>query len=473
MPREIPRKRLQIFVSSTFTDLRDERKAAVETIVQAGHIPAGMELFSAGDQSQLETIKRWIEQSDVLMLILGGRYGSMEPISGKSYIQIEYEHAEEKNIPVCALVISKVGLDKRVRVSGQQILELDNPRQYKEFRKKVLGRMSRFWDDARDIELETFRALNEFANDPHYEYLEGWVPGGVVASARATQRRLSTLTTTNETLHEVIRRLSQPGQVSLDSLSGGKEHDFSLDSDLANTLDKSGLRSAFRIKVENPARDIRVKELVAEECTRQENARFHLLASSGNNYLNVAGKVWDAGLGEAIVERNATLTVILESPFSPFSKTRALANRFTHHNWQEKISIDRLKGLATHDNVTVRVTEHPVNCSLFFTNKAVFYDPYLWAKPKEHSRTENNFWVFEFMRMSNPDYDYECYQLLARHFNFLLSTSVDLIGFLDEHEYITETEQFQQDMKTELEKLGVEFEKLGVEFEKLGVELES
>lgn len=71
-------KKLQVFVSSTYTDLIEERQAAVEAILDAGHIPAGMELFKAGNESQLKTIYKWIDQSDVYMLILGGRYGSIE-----------------------------------------------------------------------------------------------------------------------------------------------------------------------------------------------------------------------------------------------------------------------------------------------------------------------------------------------------------------------------------------------------------
>ena len=69
------RKRLQVFVSSTYTDMRPERQAAVESILKAGHIPAGMELFTAEDQTQLQVIRRWIEESDVFLLNLGGRYG--------------------------------------------------------------------------------------------------------------------------------------------------------------------------------------------------------------------------------------------------------------------------------------------------------------------------------------------------------------------------------------------------------------
>jgi len=65
------RRKLRVFVSSTYEDLREERQAAVEAILKAGHIPAGMELFTAGSKSQFEVIKHWIDELDVFMLILG------------------------------------------------------------------------------------------------------------------------------------------------------------------------------------------------------------------------------------------------------------------------------------------------------------------------------------------------------------------------------------------------------------------
>src|SRR5207245_6873855 len=101
------RKRLQIFVSLTFTDLIPERQAAVEAILIAGHIPAGMELFTAGDESQMQVIKRWIDESDVFLLILGGRYGSIEARSQKSYIHLEYEYAVKQRKPLFAVVIEE------------------------------------------------------------------------------------------------------------------------------------------------------------------------------------------------------------------------------------------------------------------------------------------------------------------------------------------------------------------------------
>jgi len=40
---EVPvRTKIQVFISSTYTDLIEERQAVVQAVLQAGHIPAGM-----------------------------------------------------------------------------------------------------------------------------------------------------------------------------------------------------------------------------------------------------------------------------------------------------------------------------------------------------------------------------------------------------------------------------------------------
>src|SRR5271166_1239465 len=132
-----PKKRLQVFVSSTYSDLIQERQAAVEAILTAGHIPAGMELFTAGDESQMEVIKQWIDESDVYLLILGGRYGSVEPKNGKSYTQLEYEYALGLGKPLFACVIQESVLDERVKTRGRNIFETENPQELKKFRTDV------------------------------------------------------------------------------------------------------------------------------------------------------------------------------------------------------------------------------------------------------------------------------------------------------------------------------------------------
>jgi hypothetical protein len=71
-------KRYQVFVSSTFTDLKDERQAVLKAILELDHMPAGMELFPATDDSAWQLIKDVIDTSDYYALIIGGRYGSLD-----------------------------------------------------------------------------------------------------------------------------------------------------------------------------------------------------------------------------------------------------------------------------------------------------------------------------------------------------------------------------------------------------------
>jgi hypothetical protein len=188
----------------------------------------------------------------------------------------------------------------------------------------------------------------------------------------------------------------------------------------------SGLKNAFRIPVENALRGKRVKQMVEEEAKGRRSLR--LLASSGYSYLNPNGPVWnDAKLGDKLVNGSMKMTAILESPFADFAITRAMANHLDTHQWQEKQKIENLLELLKYRNITLLVTEVPVNCSLFFTSDDVFYDPYLWPM-KSGKRTENNFWVFEFTR--TEDLDRDCYTILERHFDFCFEKSIRLEDFL-------------------------------------------
>ncbi len=182
-------KKLQVFVSSTFTDLQLERQAAVEAILAAGHIPAGMELFAAGDESQMEVIKQWIDESDIYLLILGGRYGTVEGTSGKSYIHLEYEYALSVQKPLFACVITDAAVERRVKSDGTAVIERENPQKLKAFRAEVLSRVSKFWDDPKDIKIIVTEKLSHLARRPE---LRGWVrPSEQQQSTCASRRNYS------------------------------------------------------------------------------------------------------------------------------------------------------------------------------------------------------------------------------------------------------------------------------------------
>ena len=196
-------KKLQVFVSSTYNDLKEERQAAVEAILSSGNIPAGMELFTAGDETQMIVIKRWIEESDVYLLILGGRYGSIEKNSGKSYTHLEYEYALSINKPLFAVVITDKALDIKAKDSDwRSVIERDNPKLLDEFRNQVLKNLVKFWEDSKDIKLAIHETLNEFSNTR--KNLVGWVRGNQSINAGLLAEEIARLTKRNSELEEKI-----------------------------------------------------------------------------------------------------------------------------------------------------------------------------------------------------------------------------------------------------------------------------
>lgn len=92
-------KKYQVFISSTYEDLKDERLGVIASLLTANCIPVGMEQFTASGLSQWEYIKTMIDMSDYYILILAGRYGSVELESGLGYTEKEFDYAVNKIYP--------------------------------------------------------------------------------------------------------------------------------------------------------------------------------------------------------------------------------------------------------------------------------------------------------------------------------------------------------------------------------------
>lgn len=203
-------KKYQVFISSTYTDLREERQAAVEAILKAGHIPAGMELFTSTNKSQWEVIKRWIEESDIYMLILGGRYGSIEPESGKSYTHLEYEYALEKNKPLFSVVIKEDALKRKT----YEQVETDNPKKLEKFKKQVESLMCSYFSSNAEVKLAVHESLGTLIQDNE---LIGWVHGNQQNEGLASE--LVILNEENRKLREENEEFKRNQQIRLPKLN--------------------------------------------------------------------------------------------------------------------------------------------------------------------------------------------------------------------------------------------------------------
>jgi hypothetical protein len=168
------KRKLQVFVSSTFKDLKIERQTAVQAILEAGHIPAGMELFIAEDASQWDIIKEWIDESDVYMLIIGGRYGSIESESGKSYTHLEYEYALSVSKPHFVIIIDDETTQNKAKKHGGKITDFfDNSPELKEFKNSIMkGKLVNICENSDKMESSIHKSINKLSQRDN---LKGWV----------------------------------------------------------------------------------------------------------------------------------------------------------------------------------------------------------------------------------------------------------------------------------------------------------
>jgi len=168
-------KRYQVFISSTYTDLKEERRAVIQSVIELNCIPAGMELFPASDEEQLAFIKRVIDDCDYYLLVIAGRYGSMDK-DGVSYTEREFDYAVSRGLPVIAfphgnpddIKFGKSEKDPAVREKLER------------FRKKACtNRVVRMWKDAHELPGYVAQSLSSAI---HTHPAVGWVRANKVAS---------------------------------------------------------------------------------------------------------------------------------------------------------------------------------------------------------------------------------------------------------------------------------------------------
>jgi hypothetical protein len=204
-------KKYQVFISSTYTDLIEERQQAVLAVLKANHIPAGMELFKAGSLDQLQTIERWIDESDIYMLILGGRYGTLEPKSKKSYTHLEFEYALKSKIPIFVIQLTDNML--KIKSLGPSLKDADvyeqkNKNKYKDFKSLVAGhnRVVAYVDNTDQIKSEVLGSINEII---HLNDLKGWVREDSNQANEELERALIETYSENKRLLTRIEELEQ------------------------------------------------------------------------------------------------------------------------------------------------------------------------------------------------------------------------------------------------------------------------
>jgi Domain of unknown function (DUF4062) len=179
------KKRYQVFVSSTYKDLTDERAAVIQMILNLNHFPAGMEMFPAANQDQWRLIQRVIDESDYYVVVVGGRYGTMDEASGISYTEREYDYAVKTNTPVIGFLHKEPE-----NIPAGKTDENDEARaKLTAFRKKVEGLPVQYFTSAAELGGQVAMSLmNLIDTEPRV----GWVRGDAILGPDA-EREILTL----------------------------------------------------------------------------------------------------------------------------------------------------------------------------------------------------------------------------------------------------------------------------------------
>jgi hypothetical protein len=210
-------KRYQVFVSSTYEDLREERQEVMQALLELDCIPAGMELFPAADDDQWTLIKRVIDDCDYYIVVIGGRYGSIGT-SGISYTQMEYEYAILQGKPVIAFLHK----DPEALLSGKCEKSPEGKEKLEIFRGLVQRKMCKFWVTPADLGSVVSRSLVKLIKT---NPAVGWVKADRLPEESTAEEILR--------LRKRIEELETQLQQSLVTSPSGTEH-LSQGDDLVN-----------------------------------------------------------------------------------------------------------------------------------------------------------------------------------------------------------------------------------------------
>lgn len=280
-------KRYQVFVSSTYADLKDERQQVLQTLMEMDCIPSGMEMFPATDEEQWEFIKKVIDDCDYYLLIIGGRYGSLSD-DGISYTEKEYQYAVDKGIKVIAflhenpkdLTVSKVDCDPALMDKLQ------------EFRNKVsTGRLVKFWNHAN--ELPGLVALSLTKTIKMYPAI-GWIRANSQSSTE-TLSEINELRKENDRLKSAVEKASAQPKVMVE--------------DLASYQDKIEIKGVYRATAQDYKRNW-VTEMTWEsifssiapyllECPNDSSVKLKFKQSAIKQVMN---NYWDSEVDDQIFQ---------------------------------------------------------------------------------------------------------------------------------------------------------------------------
>ena len=229
-------KKYQVFVSSTYKDLKEERLAVIQYLLKMGFIPVGMEQFPASHMSQMEYIKMMLDDCDYYLLILAGKYGSVAE-DGVGFTEKEYDYAIANGIPVMSILIRDIDElpNKNCEETDEKRTLLNN------FRKKVsAGKLVDFYTDIGTLTSAVGAALHRCVRDFP---AKGWIRGESLGGADDIEAKIEEYLQTHTASTSDIEKLFENNTIILDGGNASLDNSCENSTSESNTVSLSGART--------------------------------------------------------------------------------------------------------------------------------------------------------------------------------------------------------------------------------------
>ena len=177
--------------------------------------PVGMEYFNASDESQWDVIKSIIDECDYYVLIVAGRYGSVEESSGMSYTQKEYEYALSIGVPTIAFLhkdVSSLPKSKTESVPSNEV-------KLESFKSDVKKHLCKYWETSDSLASQVVLSLNNLIKT---KPRTGWIRSDQSNSPEANAEIIK-LRKQIDDLTERIHKYENNAPAGIEDLAQGEE----------------------------------------------------------------------------------------------------------------------------------------------------------------------------------------------------------------------------------------------------------
>ncbi|MFH1950313.1 MAG: DUF4062 domain-containing protein, partial [Pseudomonadota bacterium] len=152
------------FISSTFADLKEERRAVAQVLAMAGVNVNALDVKPASNDSSQKEIRNGIKESDFIIVIVGERYGTMNQkitkLRNLSLTKWEYTVAARWNSKSALVFFKNISSPRRDQLDDDDS-DFDLKRGYlKKFKEELSARHNpKYFETPEDLANEIKKAL--------------------------------------------------------------------------------------------------------------------------------------------------------------------------------------------------------------------------------------------------------------------------------------------------------------------------